>query len=75
MTKNLASGSKRRMSKLKRWRRAHGLTLQEVADLTGLDVPRVSRYERGERTPSPERKVEISRRLGTRIAELFEVES
>jgi transcriptional regulator with XRE-family HTH domain len=61
-----------RATRLRSWRRRRGLTLLEVADLTGLSVPMLSRLERGERRVRPETKVRIARRLGVRIADLFE---
>jgi transcriptional regulator with XRE-family HTH domain len=61
-------------SRLAEWRGAAGLTLQEVADLTGTTPAMLSRAERGERSFLPATKVKIARRLGVRVADLFEVE-
>jgi predicted transcriptional regulator len=63
-----------RTSRLREWREDAGLTLQEVADLVGVSTAMVSRVERGERTFPPLRRVEIARRLGVRVGDLFEVE-
>ena len=52
----------------------HELTLDEVADLTGLSKAYLSRLERGERHAPPGTKVKVSRRLGVPIRELFAVE-
>jgi transcriptional regulator with XRE-family HTH domain len=62
-------------TRLRRWRVANRLTLREVADLTGLSVAMLSRTERRQRQLAPMTKVEVARRLGTRVAELFDVES
>jgi transcriptional regulator with XRE-family HTH domain len=59
---------------LRRWRERAGLSLGEVADLTGWSIAMVSRVERGERRPSPLAKVQLARRLGVRVRDLFEVE-
>lgn len=61
-------------NQLRRWRAANGLTLQEVADLTGYSTAMLSRAERGERVFSPMAKVRIARALGVRLGDLFEVE-
>jgi transcriptional regulator with XRE-family HTH domain len=61
-------------NRLRRWRVSHGLTLDEVADLTGYSTAMFSRAERGERTFAPLAKVQVARALGVRVADLFEVE-
>lgn len=61
-------------NRLRLWRVDAGLTLDEVADLTGLSKAMLSRAERGERQLSPMAKVKLARRLGVRVAELFEPE-
>lgn len=61
-------------SRLRLWRIAEGLTLDEVADLTSYSVSMLSRAERGQRVFSPKAKVVIARRLGARVADLFEVD-
>lgn len=63
------------MSPLRKWRTGQGLTLGEVADLTGFSISMLSRVERGERGLSPRAKVLIARRLEVPIRELFEPES
>jgi transcriptional regulator with XRE-family HTH domain len=60
--------------RLRQWRAETGLTLDEVADLTGFHKSFLSRVERGERDLSPMAKVHVARRLGVRISDLFEVE-
>lgn len=61
-------------SRLRQWRTDTGLTLADVADLTGRSKGYLSRIERGERTPPPLVKVQIARRLGTRVRDLFDVD-
>jgi transcriptional regulator with XRE-family HTH domain len=50
------------------------MSLQEVGDLTGASTAMINRLERGLRQASPAMKQKIARRLGVRIADLFEVE-
>jgi transcriptional regulator with XRE-family HTH domain len=61
-------------SRLRLWRVRHGLTLSEVADLTGVSAAMLSRVERGERTLSPMTRVRVARALGVRVRDLFEVD-
>lgn len=61
-------------TRLRRWRIEKGYTQAEVADLTGLSVPMISRAEAGKRTIAPHTRVVVARRLGVRVADLFEVE-
>jgi transcriptional regulator with XRE-family HTH domain len=63
-----------RLTPLRRWRAREGLTLEEVADLSGYSTAMLSRAERGEREFSPRAKVQLARALGCRIADLFDVE-
>ena len=60
-------------SKLRAWRESHGLTLEELSDLTGLSIAMLSRAERGERQLSPLRRVEVARLLRVRVRDLFPV--
>ena len=46
---------------LRRWREAHGLTVREVADLTGLSPSEVSRAERDLVTLPALKKVRLAR--------------
>ncbi len=62
-------------SRLRKWRVANGLTLEDVGDLTGLSPSMVSRVERGERALRPRTKLLVARRLGVRPSELFEPEA
>lgn len=61
-------------SKLRSWRRSRGWTLAEVGGLTGLSESMISYLERGEKQLSPAAKVRVSRCLGARIQDLFDVE-
>lgn len=62
-------------TRLRQWRTNAGLTLQEVSDLTGVDVAYLSKIERGLVTPpGPAWRIKLSRRLGVRIGELFDVD-
>lgn len=61
-------------SRLRQWRVDAGLSQDDVADLTGMSKAMVSRVERGERELAPLTKVRFARRLGVRVADLFEVE-
>ncbi len=61
-------------SRLRQRRTAMGLTLDDLADLTGRSKAYLSRIELGERTPGPLLKVQLARSLGTRVRDLFDVE-
>jgi transcriptional regulator with XRE-family HTH domain len=61
-------------SRLRCWRRQEGLTLTEVAGLTGLSPAMLSLAERGQRQLHPMTKVRIARALHTPLTELFDVE-
>jgi transcriptional regulator with XRE-family HTH domain len=61
-------------SRLKSWRVASGYSLSEVSGLTGVSSAMWSRAERGERRFSAKAKVQISRRLGVAVTDLFEPE-
>ncbi|MET8381604.1 helix-turn-helix transcriptional regulator [Streptosporangium canum] len=63
------------MSPLRVWRLKNGLSLEDVADLSGLSPAMISRVERGQRQMAPLTKVKVARRLGVRVRDLFEVES
>lgn len=59
-------------NRLRLWRVANRLTLQEVADLSGYSPAMLSRAERGERVLSARGKVRLARALDVRVADLFE---
>lgn len=61
-------------NRLRLWRAENGLTLEETADLTGLSISMLSRVERGERNLAPLTKVQVARRLGVAVHEIFDVE-
>ncbi len=62
------------MSKLRWWRIAKGLTLEDVSGLSGISVTMLSRVERGQRTLAPLDRVRLARCLGARVGDLFEVD-
>ena len=62
------------LTKLRAWRTAQGYSLDEVSGLTGVSVPMLSRVENGQRQLAPHTRVVVARRLGVRLAELFDVE-
>lgn len=66
--------NRRTMSRLRAWRTDQGMSLDEIADLTGLSKSMISRAERGERCLSAAAKVRMARRLDVPIRTLFEVE-
>jgi transcriptional regulator with XRE-family HTH domain len=61
-------------SRLRRWRLSNGLTLEEVAGLTGRSAPFLSRVERGERHLKPKERVRFARALGEPVGTLFDPE-
>ena len=58
---------------LARWRAEQGLTLEELADLTGYSPAMLSRIERAQREVPPLRRVKIARLLGVKVGALFAV--
>jgi transcriptional regulator with XRE-family HTH domain len=61
-------------SKLRVWRLRQGLSLEDVADLTGYSIPMLSRAERGERAFSALGKVRVARSLDVRVRDLFDID-
>ena len=61
-------------NRLRLWRVGVGLTLDEVADLTGISKAYLSRLERGQRQAPPLTRVKIARRLGVPVSTLFVVD-
>ncbi len=61
-------------NRLRCWRIDTGLSLDELADLTGMSKSMLSRVERGERELAPLTKVRVARRLGVPVRDLFEIE-
>jgi len=72
--RHIPAGHRKPVTRLWRWRAAHGLSQQDVADLVGLDVSYIGLIELGKRKVRPVTRAMIARRLGVRITELFEVE-
>jgi transcriptional regulator with XRE-family HTH domain len=60
--------------RLRSWRIEAELTLEEVADLTGLSLSFLSLLERGKRQARPATKVAMARRLGVPVRDLFGVD-
>lgn len=61
-----------RNSKFATWRRESGLTLDEVAGLSGYSISYLSRVERGLRQMPPNSRVRLSRSLGAQVSDLFD---
>ena len=59
-------------TRLQTWREAHGLTLEDVAGLTGYSVAFLSRVERGQRNLRPLDRVRMARSAGASVGDLFE---
>jgi transcriptional regulator with XRE-family HTH domain len=66
--------SEQNVTKLRRWRQNAGFSLDEVADLVGIEASGWSRVERGERPLRPATKVAVARRLGVKVRELWDLE-
>jgi transcriptional regulator with XRE-family HTH domain len=60
-------------SRLRDFRMATGWTLEEAAALVGCSATYLSRLERDQRTATPAMKVQIARRLGAKVGDLFDV--
>jgi len=63
-----------RISKLRAWRQAIGFSQDDCAGLAGYERSHWCRIETGKRGLTPAQKVQVARRLGARVADLFEVE-
>lgn len=61
-------------TRLRQWRQAHGLSLEEVYGLSGISPAMLSRVERGQRELAPLTKVKLARSLGVPVRELFTAE-
>jgi transcriptional regulator with XRE-family HTH domain len=61
-------------TRLRVWRLEHGLTLEDLAGLTGFSIAMLSRVERGQRRLRPLDRVRFARRVGVPVRALFEVE-
>jgi transcriptional regulator with XRE-family HTH domain len=59
-------------TRLYQWRLAHGLSLNDSSDLSGISISMWSRLERGERGASVELKLRFARALGVPIRALFD---
>jgi len=65
---------KRPTTRLREWRNENGFSLEESADVAGVSPAMWSRVENGHRNFSPRLKIQIARRLGVRVRDLFDVE-
>ncbi|MFE5572057.1 helix-turn-helix domain-containing protein [Amycolatopsis japonica] len=61
-------------TRLRKWRTDRGWTLDEVAGLTGISESMLSRVENGKKALAPATRVQVARRLGAKVADLFEVD-
>ena len=59
------------MTKLRAWRTANGITLDELAGLLGISESLLSRVERGERRLSPLDTIRVSRLIGVPVRDLI----
>lgn len=60
------------VTRLREWRLAAGLTLEDVHGLSGVSIPHLSLVERGKTNMSATTKVRLARSLDVRVADLFE---
>lgn len=60
-------------TRLKTWRTSNGLSLDDIADLTGLSKAMLSRVERGQRRLAGLTKAHVARCLDVPIRDLFDV--
>jgi transcriptional regulator with XRE-family HTH domain len=60
-------------NRLREWREEAGLSIAEVAGLSGFSLAMISRAERGQRDFSLRGRVILARRLGVPIETLFPV--
>lgn len=59
------------MTRLGEARRAAGLTLEQVADRSGVDLGVISRAERGQRIPALASILDLARALGVDLPEML----
>ena len=52
-------------------RKKRGLTQSELAQLVGLRINSIARYERGEVQPSAQKAIAIAQALNVNVTELF----
>lgn len=61
-------------TRLAQWIEDNGLTLSEVADLSGYSKSMIGLTARGERNMSVTAKVRLARCLGARVSDLFDAD-
>jgi transcriptional regulator with XRE-family HTH domain len=59
-------------TKFRNWRTGRGLTLQDLARVTGRSISGLSRIERGIRGVSRIEQLRIARALGVDVSDLFD---
>jgi transcriptional regulator with XRE-family HTH domain len=59
-------------TRLRDWRLKQGLSLRDLANLSGLSAAMLSRAERGERGFSPAAKIRLARSLQVSVTTLFD---
>jgi transcriptional regulator with XRE-family HTH domain len=57
--------------KIRAARKAKHMTMSQLAEMTGLSVPAISRYELGERTPRMDKLFVIANALEMEVGDLF----
>lgn len=58
--------------KIREYRKARGMTQQQIADLFGIKTASVSEWESGKSTPSTDKLVRLAKALGCQISDLLE---
>jgi len=61
-----------KVSKMKLFRTAIAVTLEDISNMSGLDIAHLSRIERGIIKPTQKTKVKISNAVGLSVDTLFE---
>jgi transcriptional regulator with XRE-family HTH domain len=56
---------------LREWRNEHGISLDELSDVTGLSPSMLSRVERGQRSLDALARIRLARMLGVRVRDIF----
>ena len=68
---NAAKNLRRPPNRIREWRKAAGLSLEELAFRVGSTNPTLSRYERGQRSLTVDLLVQLAPHLGCRPADLL----
>lgn len=62
-------------TRLRAWRTQQGMTLEDLAGLSGFSRAHISFVERSRKSMSPAGKVRLARALGVKVSDLFEPDS